>query len=824
MIVTIYSLVYTALVVLLVTGRKEAHTTQDYIFSNNRSSEEAEITQEAASRPSLESTSTLKTTINNGNLQYNISTRTYESMGMQRNYTSPKIRQDLRTSFKFSARPTTFLEKKTTRKTPLSVDMTSEFGDEISASRQTFVTEDRRVKRERVGSLYQTTKSNVENVGLQTGNSLLFSANKSANFTPSLYVYTSENISSENQVRYAVNPSERMNISSRNSVKSGHGFNIYLNKSESMDFQQLKNLRPSSETNTNSENKTRQLMEPLIRQDNELNKTLALAWNYMKCFLSSGDLEFGQKAINLTEYYIERRQDWIRYIKLFSNTKNNLPVVILADGSLLNVRDTEMNVVRNILQKFETIYRLAKTMNDTNEIKFRTYYDNYTDISGGTLFGQNETNMKELKIAVEDLEIMWNEYNIQRYSAISLNNSNDPVCENENLLDIMTEILRDGDITTQNPTNKSNDLTTLKQQELEMLFRYYVYPGVYIVFLVLGVIGNGTLLLMFAKYKEVRTAPNIMVFNLAIADVMNLFANAPLYYVSKYHSEWIFFDGYGCRIFVTFRFLNHAVIELSIVALSAQRYCATVSALRTSGARWRLNARIRTVIFIFTVWLIGLILALPPSIIFDFRNGVCFPFVKSQVLVKALDIFYFVFFCFVLPILMALFSLMTAHRLRKSVREIPGEVRIGVRELARYRSAKVVTALAIAYAVSHIPRSIWFFLVSYFHLSRRAMKYIFIDEVTNYLMFSNSCLNPLALYIASGTFRRLFKRHLCCVRKSVVSRPPPMERRITSSSSARLVVSMETCSTDISNHQMSIKEKTISRTNSDFHVNTNPSI
>jgi hypothetical protein len=468
----------------------------------------------------------------------------------------------------------------------------------------------------------------------------------------------------------------------------------------------------------------------------------------------------------------------------------------------------ELNKMEIIFNKLQDIHRVVRTVK-TKEDNFRTYSDTHNYSDGLSFVFEAERNLNDLEIAVRDIVKIWEQHSPNGYFTFPRNHSFHLVLDRKTYLEAMNKSIHE------------EYMQAIRKKDLEEMFQYYIYPGVYIVIFVLGVMGNGVLLLIFVKHKEIRTAPNIMIFNLALADIVNLFANAPLYYVSKYYSEWIFLDVYGCRVFVTFRFLNHTVIELSIVALSAQRYCAVATALDYPTSR-RLSARSKTILFILTVWLTALVLALPPSIIFEFKNGVCFPFVKSQTFVKALDIFYFTFFCFFLPVTMGVFSVLTARKLRQSVHNVPGELRYKTRETARYRSAKVVTALAISYAISHIPRSIWFFLVSFFHLNRREMKYISVDEVTNYLIFSNSCLNPLALYIASGTFRRLFKRHLFCLRQNK-SGSAPLHRQVTASSSTRMVYFIDCNNGEMTSSNTSLTRQNV-RNQNDVNVNINPSV
>lgn len=547
-------------------------------------------------------------------------------------------------------------------------------------------------------------------------------------------------------------------------------------------------------------------LSKLLRyEEQELKKTADNAWNYTEHFLSSGDLEFGQEAINLMQNYVQDRRRWMRHMQLNSSDNQNTSDEWLSREPSFWVSVTQLNNVETTLHNLQHIYRLA-TVVTTNEIRFLNYSATHNYSADLSFVLEAEKYLNDLEISIRDMEEKWHEYGLTENFAFPWNRSLQLVLERSYLREM-------------NKSIHEANLLALKKK-LEHTFQYYIYPGFYFVLLVLGATGNGALLLMFVKYKEIRTAPNIMVFNLALVDIMNLFANAPLYYISKYHSQWLYLEGYGCRLFATFRFLNHSIIEFSVVGLSAQRYCATVTTLRNRTSRWRLSARCKTVTFLLVVWLIALVVSLPPSLLYEFPSGVCFPLATS--LTKVLNVFYFVLYCIVLPLTMGVFSVTTARKLKQSVRNIPGEQQYRSQEVTRYRSAKVVTALAISYAVTHIPRSVWFFCVSFFHLDRLETKYIYIDEITNYLIFANSCLNPMALYVSSGKFRQLFRRHLFCVRRKDKG-CASLERRATASSSTRLVYLSESYAGDMAGHKTSLKGLNNFMRQSDAHVNINPS-
>ncbi|KAJ9577207.1 hypothetical protein L9F63_006181 [Diploptera punctata] len=533
-------------------------------------------------------------------------------------------------------------------------------------------------------------------------------------------------------------------------------------------------------------------MHLLLLKDNELNKTLMESWNETEHFLTSGDLEVGQVAITLLQKYVEKREAWLRRIKHVSLKNNN--VTLLIDGTTFEGRKIELKETVEYFNKLRNIYKLAVLVSAMHAYEQNGFLFMRNKSAGNSSWIQEaEKYLKNFENALHDLEDIWEQYNVSGQFMF-------PWCNSYGLI-----IAGERTLATLNGTVKNSTNTF---EEMEMIFRVYVYPCVYFTILAIGIVGNGTLLLMFARHKEIRTGPNVMVLNLAVTDVFNLFINTPLYYVTKFYSEWIYIYGYGCKMFVIFRFAIHSVLAFSIVALSIQRYCASTPTFRRVSENLGISARLKTFIYVTTVWIAALLCGVPTAVVFEYKNGICFPYVKYQIAVEILDIFYFTLFVFILPTTMIVFSFLTARSLKKSVRRIPGVIRNNNQEASRQRSAKVVISLAIAYSISHIPRSIWFFMLTFFHFSRRENIYIiFVDEITNYLMFSNSCLNPLALYLASTSFRRLFKLYLCRNRSNSERKIIPLNQQSMTSSQSRLMSLIETLSSDFNTSKSSLFER-----------------
>jgi hypothetical protein len=116
-----------------------------------------------------------------------------------------------------------------------------------------------------------------------------------------------------------------------------------------------------------------------------------------------------------------------------------------------------------------------------------------------------------------------------------------------------------------------------------------------------------------------------------------------------------------------------------------------------------------------------------------------------------------------MPLLItAVFSGLTAYRIRRSVREIPGEV-TGQQQWQHSRmvSSTVLFALTVIFVVSNVPYFFFQFLIFvediYEYMSSWTLA--LLNVVTDSLRFVNCCLNPIVLFVLSKRYRGYIKRY-----------------------------------------------------------------
>ena len=303
--------------------------------------------------------------------------------------------------------------------------------------------------------------------------------------------------------------------------------------------------------------------------------------------------------------------------------------------------------------------------------------------------------------------------------------------------------------------------TEVRGAQHNLFMRYTVTPVIVTIVLVVGIIGNGLLLTIFVRHKETRTLPNSMLINLTVVDFVSLVVNGLLGYL-RVTTPWQF-GWFGCKFFIFVSFLLVAVSTYSVAMISVQRF---VAIQQLPSLVWCHKSQKTKYVLIATVWGIGCILSVPHAVIAGIKNETCKDIpLDDSVPVYTADL---ITFC-VLPLLITtLFSVLTANRIRRSAREIPGEV-TGLQHLQNSRmvSSTVLFALTGLFVVSYAPYFLFNFLVFVVGINVLRWEIVLVNVLAYYLRFVNCCLNPIVLFVLSKRYRGYIKRY--CGQKEVQS-------------------------------------------------------
>ncbi|KAG4071909.1 hypothetical protein HA402_006070 [Bradysia odoriphaga] len=305
----------------------------------------------------------------------------------------------------------------------------------------------------------------------------------------------------------------------------------------------------------------------------------------------------------------------------------------------------------------------------------------------------------------------------------------------------------------------------------------FIVPVLFAFIYIVGVLGNGTLVIIFLRHRSMRNIPNTYIFSLALADLLVILVCVPTSGVIYTFEEWIWGETM-CRITEFGKDVFYGVSVFTLTALAAERYCAIVNPLR------KLQTKPLTVITAILIWVLAVVCATPAAIVSNLvdlpvKNRTtnwtivtCQPYgdplqestpiyAKYNVICKAI-----IYYILPLSIIGVLYVLM-ARRLHVSARDMPGEIagpQSRAQARARRHVARMVVTFVLVFIVCFLPQHIFNL---WFHCNPNSR-----DEYDHFwhilrivgfsLSFLNSCVNPIALYCVSGVFRQHFHRYLCC--------------------------------------------------------------
>ena len=306
-------------------------------------------------------------------------------------------------------------------------------------------------------------------------------------------------------------------------------------------------------------------------------------------------------------------------------------------------------------------------------------------------------------------------------------------------------------------------------------FKQYVEPIILGFILLTGSLGNGFLLCIFIHHPEMRTGPNACILNLSIGDCLCLLVNLPLSYWDILNVSWQM-GVWMCKVFMAAKDLTVGVTVFSVVALSAQRYSIAARSFQRNRGLCGLSEGTTTALFILAVWALALGFALPAFLTATVDTRCLYTAPDDEYIRRTWTIQLLVF-CVIPVFVICFFNLRTAHHLKQSVRNMPGENHTTVQAEGRKRVANMVVVLTTVFCVSYVPNFLLRVLFVWSVIEHDSQVTFALSFMSFCLFFCNTCFNPLALFSMSTTYRHLFLQHLPCRRtnnaESQTTPPPP---------------------------------------------------
>ncbi|XP_053550076.1 C-C chemokine receptor type 7 [Bombina bombina] len=323
--------------------------------------------------------------------------------------------------------------------------------------------------------------------------------------------------------------------------------------------------------------------------------------------------------------------------------------------------------------------------------------------------------------------------------------------------------------TTSSPDDEFDEVSTLDYENYSQQcekgdvrdFRSVFLPAMYAVVCLIGVTGNGLVIITYLYFKRLKTGTDFYLLNLAIADMIFLLTLP--FWAASVARNWAF-GNVMCKIIYCLYKMSFFSGMFLLMFVSIERYFAIVKA--PSAHRHRSKTVMISKLSSVCNWIFAFFLSIPELIYSGLTNSgnmdMCIIFSEDiQSLSAKLKICQMVFgFLFPLIIMSSCYCMIIRKLLQ-------------ARNFEKYKAIKVIIAIVIVFVVFQLPYNSVMLIkainnTTNCHISKQID---IADDVTYSLACFRCCLNPFLYAIIGIKFRndlcKLFKELGCLSQEKV---------------------------------------------------------
>ena len=260
-----------------------------------------------------------------------------------------------------------------------------------------------------------------------------------------------------------------------------------------------------------------------------------------------------------------------------------------------------------------------------------------------------------------------------------------------------------------------------------------------------------------------RTVTNLLLLNLAIADLSFVIICPPFTAYQYATNHWPIPGAFGSFVCKLFHYLLNVTVYVTIytlVLISAIRYMTIVHNQQTMKYRTRRNV----IMMIVGIWIVVSGLNIPiittHGIIVTNGTPVC-----NNYGTNVGKVLYAMFFAFAYLIPLTAIAVLSICILVHIQKQRP--VTLGKRKSnsakKKRQAARILIIVVVIFAILWLPINI-FLLLAYFHNLPETLPIFITTIICSCLAYFNSCVNPFIYNYASKDFRESFREVACCIR------------------------------------------------------------
>ncbi|KAM4852537.1 LOW QUALITY PROTEIN: melanopsin [Thomomys bottae] len=282
-----------------------------------------------------------------------------------------------------------------------------------------------------------------------------------------------------------------------------------------------------------------------------------------------------------------------------------------------------------------------------------------------------------------------------------------------------------------------------------------------------GMLGNLTVIYTFCRTRGLRTPANMFILNLAVSDFFMSFTQAPVFFASSLHKQWLFGEA-GCEFYAFCGALFGITSMITLTAIAMDRYLVITRPLATIGVA----SKRRTAFVLLGVWVYALAWSLPPF--FGWSAYVPEGLLTScswdyMTFTPSTRTYTMLLFCFVflLPLLLIIYCYIFIFRAIRETRracegcsESPRQWQQWQRLQSEWKTAKIALLVILLFVLSWAPYATVVLLAfaGYTHILTP-----YVKSVPAIIAKASTIHNPIVYAITHPKYRVAIAQQLPCL-------------------------------------------------------------
>ena len=334
-----------------------------------------------------------------------------------------------------------------------------------------------------------------------------------------------------------------------------------------------------------------------------------------------------------------------------------------------------------------------------------------------------------------------------------------------------------------NDTNSSCEYSLGDEEDETFVFVLFsiVVPITYGLVSLIGFIGNLLVIYVILSKHKMRTVTNILLLNLALADLSFVLIVPP--FTAYYWAVNVWdFGAILCKAMQYLLNVTAYVTVYTLVLISIVRYLTIVYSTQTMRFRTKQNMVIMNIL----IWVVMLAVNIP--IIWSYMIELDIAKMPQCVAQNPKEMYAnFFAWAYLLPLtVIAIFSICILRHIRKSKPTMLNKK--SKSDDRKKQAARVIILVVVIFGVSWLPIHLHL-LVNYFYGVPATKFYTAVSVFWNALAYTNSCVNPIIYNYASKDFRDSFREVISCIpsdsaRRSVMGNESTVMTRATMNAAA----------------------------------------